>query len=119
MPRQIPSLFVYRAADLAAARHDLTAAAIVPAQQCGPLDALCTPAGLAFDGDGNLWIGNGYSVIAYSPATLTAILGGDAGSPPADLLLTTIGAKDFNGPPGSYYSHYNFNALAFDGSGNL
>ncbi len=114
------SIFVYRASDLAGGGQSLTAAAIVLGQQCGPLDVLCTPIGLAFDSAGTLWIGNGYSVIAYSPATQAAILAGGAGAPPADLLLTNSVALSFDaGVRGGYYSHYTYNYLAFDRSGDL
>jgi hypothetical protein len=116
---QPAAIFVYRASDLAGTGQSLTAAVQIGAQECGPIDALCSPVGLAFDSSGYLWIGNGYSVIAYSPATQLAVLAGDAGSPAADLLITTPQALAFDGGGRGYYLHYSYNYLAFDRSGNL
>jgi hypothetical protein len=113
-----PAILVYRAADLSGAGQSLTAAALFPASGCALINGLCEPLGLAFDSAGYLWIGNGYSVAGYSPATQLAIMGGDAGSPPADLVLTTPQALAYDGGQG-FGSDYNFNYLAFDRSGNL
>jgi hypothetical protein len=116
---QPAAIFVYRASDLAGTGSSLTAAVQIGAQECGPIDALCSPIGLAFDSSGYLWIGNGYSVLAYSPATQSTILAGDAGTPPADLVLTTAPALAFDAGGRGYYLHYNYNYLAFDRSGDL
>jgi len=114
------SIFVYRASDLAGGGQALTAAAIAPGQQCGPLDVICAPIGLAFDSAGSLWIGNGYSVMVYTAATQSGILAGAAGAPPADLLLTNSDALTYDaGARGGYYTHYTYNYLAFDRSGDL
>jgi hypothetical protein len=84
--------------------------------------ALAAPMGIAFDPAGNLWVGNVYSVLEYSPATLASSLSdGRAASPAADAYLSTaeseVAAMDnqTTSPPLAQMFKY----PAFDRSGNL
>jgi len=67
--------------------------------------SLVNPAGIAFDGHGNLWVANrsGAKVVSFSPAQLAA-----TGSPQPSVTLSTSGS--------SLAAPY---ALAFDAGGNL
>jgi sugar lactone lactonase YvrE len=66
---------------------------------------LSSPAGIAFDADGNLWVGNvgNQTVVAFSPAQLAA-----TGSPVPSVVLSS-NAGSLNIPSG----------LAFDSDGSL
>jgi len=109
----------YRAADLK------TSGAPAPTWtltgDCRPsLDSLCHPAGLAFDADGNLWVGDGAGLQAFSLSTRAGPNdGGFNGTGPlADFHITTpyaaflydAGAAGTSGP---------FTGLAFDSAGAL
>lgn len=84
----------------------------------GPPDATITddgsgsldgPVGLAFDANGNLWVGNfiGNTLVQYSAATLAAaVAAGGSSSPPTDV---TVSSAELVGP----YGH------ALDSDGNL
>ncbi len=75
--------------------------------------SLNVPVGLAFDGDGNLWVGNfsdtgagANTLVQYSAATLAAAVAAGTSAPSPDI---TIDSPDLNGN----YGH------AFDDDGNL
>ncbi len=86
------NLVGFRASDLKAS-GDIEPAWGIQASSASATDTLIDPLGLAFDRTGTLWIGNAYSVLGYSPATLAAATLGDGGLPPssapADSQITT------------------------------
>ena len=113
------SLVGFRASDL------LANGSIEPAwgfQAVGPMtDALLGPLSLAFDRAGNLWVGNSYSVIAYSPSTLAAAVTVDGGisqsSVSADFQITN--ANDIADLQASQPASFAYRFLAFDAEGDL
>jgi sugar lactone lactonase YvrE len=69
--------------------------------------AVTDPDGLAFDSDGNLWVGGGPTLLRFDAARL-----GEVDEDPADLELTVTSAMDENlGLQGPFPT--------FDGEGNL
>jgi hypothetical protein len=82
---------------------------------------LHAPQGLAVDSAGNLWVANGYSVLEYSPATLSAAEVPDGGraSPVADAYLSTAASETAALSQGGGPAAPSFAYVAFDESGNL
>jgi hypothetical protein len=81
--------------------------------------ALYTPRGLAFDAAGALWVGNGFSVLKYSAASLSAATyPGGTINPRPDGYVSTQASK-VAAQMGTVGTAPTFNYVAFDSSGNL
>ncbi len=99
------ALLIYTA-DQITASGDQTPAASITDDGLGALDG---PVGLAFDGDGNLWVGNyeGNTLVQYTAQQVADALAGGGPSNPTPPVIISSGI--LNGP----YGH------AFDTQGNL
>ena len=109
------TLVGFRASDLDASGAIEPAWGVLQGGFGSSSDNLQDPSSVAFDSAGNLWVGNVYSVIAYSPSTFAAAVLVDGGisqnSIPADFQIT-------NPSEGSIAS-FAYRYLAFDTGGDL
>jgi hypothetical protein len=120
-------IYGIRAADLGAT-GSVDATWEIQSYGGGTTAALYTPVGLAFDSAGNLWVGNYYSILAFTPATLAAAYldGGGSGPgntrPQGDLQITNAPAMDYEldaGGGGPGYGAFQYQYLAFSAAGDL